>query len=84
MLKHYHLQRLNLVLKIHPEDNVLVALSNLKKGTNISFSNSVYKLNQTVKSKHKFSIKKLDIARQKYGLDINDFSDSKLGKIIKL
>ena len=29
-------------------------------------------------------IKKLDIARQKYGLDINDFSDSKLGKIIKL
>jgi len=29
-------------------------------------------------------VKKLDIARQKYGLDINDFSDSKLGKIIKL
>ena len=29
-------------------------------------------------------VKKLDIARQKYGLDINEFSDSKLGKIIKL
>ena len=56
----------NLVLKIHPDDNVLVALSNLKKGTNICFSNSVYKLNETVKSKHKFSIKKLDIGEYIY------------------
>ena len=29
-------------------------------------------------------VKKLDIARQKYGLEMNEFSDSKLGKIIKL
>ena len=56
----------NLVLKIHPDDNVLVALSNLKKGTNICFSNTIYKLNETVKSKHKFSIKKLDIGEYIY------------------
>ena len=27
-------------------------------------------------------VKKLDIARQKYDLDINEFSDSKLGKLL--
>ena len=51
----------NLVLKIHPDDNVLVALSNLKKGTCVSYSETIYKLNDTVRSKHKFSIKKLSV-----------------------
>ena len=56
----------NLVLKIHPDDNVLVALSNLKKGTNVCYSNTIYKLNDTIKSKHKFSTKKLGVGEYIY------------------
>ena len=56
----------NLVLKIHPDDNVLVALSNLKKGTNVYYRGTIYKLNDTVKSKHKFSINKLSVGEYIY------------------
>ena len=56
----------NLVLKIHPDDNVLVALSNLKKGTNVYYRGTIYKLNDTVKSKHKFSINKLNVGEYLY------------------
>lgn len=56
----------NLVLKIHPDDNVLVALSNLKKGTNVYYRGTIYKLNDTVKSKHKFSINKLNVGEYIY------------------
>ena len=58
--------RENLVLKIHPDDNVLVALSNLKKGTNVYYRGTIYKLNDTVKSKHKFSINKLSVGEYIY------------------
>ena len=43
-------------LKIHPDDNVLVALKDLSSGTSVSFENDTLVLQQDVKAKHKFFI----------------------------
>jgi len=45
------------VLKIHKDDNVLVALSNLTKGSTISFENESYILQDNIDAKHKFFTK---------------------------
>lgn len=45
------------ILKIHTNDNVLVALSDLKKNDDILFENTVYKLQDDVNAKHKFVTK---------------------------
>lgn len=42
------------VLKVHPKDNVIVALSNLKKGELINFAGKSYELQEDVDAKHKF------------------------------
>ncbi|MCK8493270.1 altronate dehydratase family protein [Spirosoma sp. RP8] len=42
------------VLKVHPADNVIVALRNLSAGERIEFENDVYELPYTVEAKHKF------------------------------
>jgi altronate hydrolase len=42
------------VLKIHPKDNVLVALKNLAKGETISFEGEEYILQDAIGAKHKF------------------------------
>lgn len=44
------------VLHIHPEDNVLVALSNLTKGESIIFKNEVFTLQDDITAKHKFAM----------------------------
>ncbi len=44
------------VLKIHPDDNVLVALQNLKKDEVIQYGNEEYTLKEDVGAKHKFFI----------------------------
>jgi len=44
------------VLKVHPADNVLVALNNLEKGTVVSFEGREYLIQENVKAKHKFSV----------------------------
>jgi altronate hydrolase len=44
------------VLKVHPADNVLVALSNLEKGTVVSFEGQEYTITENVKAKHKFAM----------------------------
>ncbi|WP_301923442.1 UxaA family hydrolase [Ferruginibacter sp.] len=44
----------NLVVKMHPKDNVLVALTDLAKGENISFNEESFLLKDTIKAKHKF------------------------------
>ena len=46
-------------LKIHPNDNVVVALKDLKAGTSISIDQREIVLRQDVPSKHKFFIKDL-------------------------
>jgi altronate hydrolase len=43
------------VLQVHPADNVLVALTNLEKGTVVSFEGMEYRIGEQVKAKHKFA-----------------------------
>jgi len=47
------------ILKIHPRDNVIVALKNLSKGDAINFEGSTYILQDNIPAKHKFFIKDL-------------------------
>jgi altronate hydrolase len=42
------------ILKIHPADNVLVALSDLKAGEKISYNGTSFTLAQNIPAKHKF------------------------------
>jgi len=48
-----------LVLQIHPKDNVLVALTNLKKGDAINYHQQTYILKEDIAEKHKFFIQAL-------------------------
>jgi len=43
------------VLQLHPKDNVLVALNDLRKGEEISFLGRTYNLQTDVPAKHKFA-----------------------------
>ncbi|MEI6946015.1 altronate dehydratase family protein [Paraflavisolibacter sp. H34] len=42
------------VTKVHPHDNVLVALANLEKGETVSYNGSSYVLTDSIPAKHKF------------------------------
>jgi altronate hydrolase len=42
------------VLKVHPKDNVLVALTDLRQGDMIEYDGATYTLQEDVKAKHKF------------------------------
>lgn len=44
----------NSILKIHPKDNVLVALQNLSKGEEIAYDGQEYILQDDIPAKHKF------------------------------
>lgn len=44
-----------IVLKVHPDDNVLVALANLLKDEKVVFEGQEYSMTETVKAKHKFA-----------------------------
>jgi altronate hydrolase len=50
----------NSILKIHPEDNVLVALRNLAKGETISFNEQEFILQDAIPAKHKFLVQDLN------------------------
>ena len=41
------------ILKVHPKDNVLVALTNLQKGDLIEYTNGSICLKENIKAKHK-------------------------------
>ncbi len=43
------------VLKVHPADNVLVALTNLEIGALVSFEGEQYRIAENIKAKHKFA-----------------------------
>jgi altronate hydrolase len=45
---------IRLVVKMHPNDNVLVALTDLTKGESVVFEEQTYILQDTIKAKHKF------------------------------
>ncbi|HEY4148455.1 MAG TPA: altronate dehydratase family protein [Chitinophagaceae bacterium] len=44
------------VLKVHPGDNVLVALKDLPRGTTVQWNGNSYTLQDTVPAKHKFFV----------------------------
>lgn len=44
-----------IILKVHPDDNVLVALTNLDKGAVVTYEGEEYTLTEPVKAKHKFA-----------------------------
>ena len=48
------------VLKVHPADNVLVALTPLEKDTRVTFNGEVYTIQEIVKAKHKFATADLE------------------------
>lgn len=50
-----------IVLKVHPKDNVLVALQDLGKGQTIPFNGSQYTLVEDIPAKHKFITESLPI-----------------------
>ena len=43
------------VLKVHPQDDVIVALTDLKKGEAITLDNDTYLLQDNITAKHKFA-----------------------------
>ncbi|WP_419802327.1 UxaA family hydrolase [Mucilaginibacter sp.] len=45
----------NQVLKVHPNDNIIVALTDLAQGTQFEFDNQQYILTENVPAKHKFA-----------------------------
>lgn len=51
----------NKFLKIHPSDNVLVALSDLKMGETIAYNGTAITLPNDVPAKHKFTLKELSV-----------------------
>ena len=54
------------ILKIHPLDNLVVALSDLNKGEIFNIENKKIKLKTDVKAKHKFAIDNLNLGGQVY------------------
>src|SRR5260370_31143254 len=49
------------VLRIHPQDNVLVALTDLRKGETIPTPDKEYVLQSDVSAKHKFTTQDLKL-----------------------
>jgi len=58
------------VLKIHPDDNVLVALKELKQGETIQWNGNSYLLQENIPAKHKFTTRPIakDGAVKMYGV----------------
>ncbi|NCD70994.1 UxaA family hydrolase [Mucilaginibacter agri] len=44
------------ILKVHPADNVLVALTDLKPGEEVTYEGTTYKPSEFIPAKHKFAI----------------------------
>src|SRR6478672_3425001 len=47
------------VLKVHPNDNVIVALQNLQRGETVQLNGSSYVVEEDIPAKHKFTAKPL-------------------------
>ncbi|MBS0029001.1 UxaA family hydrolase [Chitinophaga sp. 22321] len=48
------------VLKVHPDDNVLVALQDLEKAETVQYNGTVYTIQEQIPAKHKFAAKAFD------------------------
>jgi altronate hydrolase len=49
------------VLKIHPQDNVLVALTDLKAGETVTYQGETYQLIDNINAKHKFYTRDMNV-----------------------
>lgn len=54
------------ILKIHPNDNIVVAFCDLSKGESVQIDEDEFQLLSNVAAKHKFSIKNLNIGDSVY------------------
>ncbi len=50
------------VIKVHPDDNVLIALTDLKKGQKVSYNKEIYHLTTDVQAKHKFATRSMNVS----------------------
>lgn len=50
----YYLVLMNKILKIHPADNVIVALKDLEKGERFTWDGEEYEITERIAAKHKF------------------------------
>src|SRR5690606_4801403 len=51
----------NKVLKVHPADDVIVALTDLKKGELVSYQGQDYTLQEDIAAKHKFVVRDFEV-----------------------
>lgn len=56
----------NKILKIHPKDNVIVALQDLAKGEQVVFENETYTMQEDIPAKHKFYINDMQTGEEVY------------------
>lgn len=54
------MKEMNKILKIHPKDNVIVALSDLEKNTKVTLNSTEYVLTDDIPAKHKFVTESLN------------------------
>src|SRR6185437_500296 len=54
----------DIFLRIHPKDNVLVALQDLEQGATIDFEGDTFTLTDRIAAKHKFSISDLQAGQE--------------------
>jgi altronate hydrolase len=54
------------VLKVHPDDNVIVALSDIKKGEIVEYDQKPYELTTDIPAKHKFAQADFEIGEEIY------------------
>jgi len=47
------------IIKVHPNDNVLVALTDLQAGEVVNYEDNDYKITEFIPAKHKFAITNL-------------------------
>lgn len=68
----------NTVLKVHPKDNVLVALKDIAKGEIVRFENRDYVLLNHIQAKHKFLTEDLNIGDEviMYGVLVGKVQDN--------
>lgn len=50
----------NKILKVHPEDNVIVALQDLQAGETVTLNGTAYTTAEPIRAKHKFTVQHLE------------------------
>src|SRR5438093_10962563 len=68
----------NKVLKLDSKDNVLIALTDLRRGEQVSFDSRTYTLESDVPAKHKFATEDLAVGGRavKYGVLVGKAMES--------